>query len=714
MPRTEFGEAVFWNSLVPIMVIDAGTNKFLEVNSAALNLYGYSRGQFLRLPIKKIMPEKEVEYLLKYSASEDRVSSEPLGAWIQRNKLGELLYIRQNVQKFDYDGQSALLIHSLDITSEYLARLKLEEARKLNSTIIDNLPDGFFLLDERRQFIKWNLRFEDMTGYTGDELYNLSYQNLYEQTHEENVDEVMNRLANGESITIEVPLVRKDGTIFPCYYSARGFTIKGKRYIVGTCRDIRTLKKLEEKAAKEKKRFQQTFEQAAVGIANIAPDGSWLRVNDKFCQIVGYDRDELLKMNFQMLTLEEDLEIDLIHFQKLVNNEIDSYTVDKKYVKKTGEIIWVRITAASVRSEGKLEYAISVIQDITESVKLQEELRLNEERLIKAQEIGKIGNWEVDLEKDLIYWSDEVYRIYGIINKNSFSADFNAFEETIHPDDRKWVLKASESTVRGEGPLNIEHRIVLPDGRIRTVFERGKLIKNGRHGRPFLVGTVQDITDLKETERALRQALQEKEVALGEMHHRVKNNLAVISALFTLHTENDNGLTPEEVIELIEHQIKTISQVHEKLYESTDISRIPILRILQNHIRNELFTQGALQSISLPGQEIYINANQAITFFLLLSEVALELNHLCNEHDTQITNLNLFAEKECLNIVYTFSKKTPAILFSEVKKIFSDQPIISTLENQLGIQLKINSGLCQVYIRFEMKNVKGTATTILE
>ena len=696
------------------MVVDAKTNRFLEVNSAALNLYGYSREQFLQLPVRKIMPEKEVEYLVKYSNKEDRASSEHLGAWIQRNKLGEILYIRQSVQKFNYHGQEAFLIHSVDITSEYLARLKLEKARQLNSTIIDHLPDGFFLLDERRRFIKWNRRFEDMSGYTGDEFYNLSYRELYEPSYEKDVDEVMNQLENGEAITIEVPLVRKDGTIFPCYYSATGFKIKNKRYIVGTCKDIRSFKELEKKAIKEKRRFRETFEQAAVGIANIAPDGSWLRVNHKFCQIVGYERDELLKMNFQMLTLEEDLEIDLIHFNKLVKNEIDSYTVDKRFVRKSGEIIWVRITAASVKSNNKLEYAISVIQDITESVKLQEELRLNEERLIKAQEIGKIGNWEVDLEKDQIYWSDEVYRIYGIISKDSFSADYKSFVSTIYPDDRERVLKASDSTIRGDGPLNIEHRIVLPDGRVRTVYERGKLVKNGRSGQPFLVGTVQDITDLKETERALRHALKEKEVALSEMHHRVKNNLAVVSALFTLHTENDNGLTPIEVIELIEHQIKTISQVHEELYKSPEISRIPILHILQHHLSNELFTQGAVQSISLPGREIYINANQAITFFLLISEVAIEFNHLCNENNTQITNLNLFAEKVSLNIVYTFSKKTPAKIFSEIKKIFNKQPIISTLKNQLGIQLKIDSASAQVHIQFERKDVKGVATTILE
>ncbi|HKI47298.1 MAG TPA: PAS domain S-box protein [Balneolales bacterium] len=713
MPRTEFELVLFWNSLIPISVVDAKTLKFLEINPAFMDLYGYSRETFFEMTIRDIRPSEEVERLLSYMLDDDAPSEEHLGIWMHKNKTGDILYVLQNVQKFTYHGQEALLIYSLDVTSEYVARLELEEARRLNDTLIRNLPDGFFLLNENGYVIKWNRRFEQLSGYNEDEVPGLTYRNFHEYQHLDQVEKAMKTLLDGETITMEAVFVKKDKTDVPCFYSASGFKINDKKYVIGTCRDLRSFKALEVKARKEKRRFRETFEQAAVGIAHVGLDGSWLRVNDKLCQILGYDRQELLEMDFQTVTYPDDLEADLYHVQKLIDAEMDTYTIDKRYIRKSGELIWVRLTVSSVWDGDTLEYFISVIQDITESYKLQEELKINQERLIKAQQIGKIGNWELDIQHDDLYWSDEIYRIFGIVSRDSFASNFEAFLATVHPEDREKLLKTQDAALRGEVPLNVEHRIVLPDGNIRTVFERGEL-RRDKEGKPIsFVGTVEDITDLKETERALRQALNEKEVALGEMHHRVKNNLAVISALFTLHAESQSGLTPVEVIELIEQHIKTISRIHEEMYKSSDLSRIPILSILEKHLSNELFTEGVVKSISLPEEEIHINANQAITFFLLISETGLELNRICNKNNVIINKLSLFSENESLNIVYSLSKKNSPEVFSGIESVFKVQPIISTLMHQLDIKFEVNPDLRRVHIQFKMKDIKGSATSIL-
>ena len=706
MPRTEFELALFWNSLTAIMVIDAKSLKFLEVNPSALDLYGFSRKEFLNMKIQDIKPGKEVERLMKYLFDDEAAFSKRLGIWMQKKKSGDILYVMQSVQKFKYHGREALLIHAHDVTSEHNAKLELEEARRLNETLIDNLPDGFFLLNKEGQFIRWNRRFEKLSGYDEKEIPVLSCNDLYESSDVAYVSNSFTRLSSGDSVTMEAPLIKKDGTSVPCYYSASGFKINNKKYIIGTCRDLRTLKALEIKARKEKRRFRQTFEQAAVGIAHVGLDGRWLRVNDNLCQVLGYDRQELLGTDFQAVTYPDDLEADLYHIQKLIDGEIDTYTIDKRYIRKSGEIIWGRLTVSSVWDGDTLEYFISVVQDITESYRLQE-------RLIEAQEIGKIGNWELNIKKDELYWSDEVYKIFGVADKDAFKSNFDAFFARVHPKDRDELMQAQEKALHGDAPLNLEHRIVLPNGQIHTVFERGKL-RYDRKGNPaYLVGTVQDITDLKETEDALRRALKEKEVALGEMHHRVKNNLAVISALFSLHREKQSKLSPVEIINLIEQQIKTISRIHEELYKSPDLSRIPILRILQKHLKNELFTKGIVDSVSLPQKEIYINANQAITFFLMLSEIGLELSHICSKTQTKIKNLNLYIAKEQVNVVYSLSLKDSNQVLIEIERLFSKQPIIYTLMDQLGIESKIDSTSGKVHIQFKLEDMSGSVTTLI-
>jgi diguanylate cyclase len=112
-------------------------------------------------------------------------------------------------------------------------------------------------------------------------------------------------------------------------------------------------------------RFQTVFERAGVGIALVAPDGGWMRVNDALCQIVGYSQDELMKLTFQDITHPDDLNSDLYLLQKLIDDEIDRYQLEKRYIKKNGDVIWIHlIVTKQMSQQGELEYFVSIIKDI--------------------------------------------------------------------------------------------------------------------------------------------------------------------------------------------------------------------------------------------------------------------------------------------------------------------------------------------------------------
>jgi two-component system cell cycle sensor histidine kinase/response regulator CckA len=122
-------------------------------------------------------------------------------------------------------------------------------------------------------------------------------------------------------------------------------------------------------------RFRATFEQAAVGIGHTTLDGRWLRVNQRLCNIVGYTRDELLARTFQDITHPEDLDFDLAEHSRLLANEIQTRSREKRYLHKNGSVVWVDLTVSMAREpSGKLKYSIAVIQDITQRKKLEEEL----------------------------------------------------------------------------------------------------------------------------------------------------------------------------------------------------------------------------------------------------------------------------------------------------------------------------------------------------
>ncbi len=135
------------------------------------------------------------------------------------------------------------------------------------------------------------------------------------------------------------------------------------------------------------RRFQATFEQAAVGIALVAPDGRWLRVNRKLCDIVGYDQEEMAGMTFQDITHPQDLEADLGLAHQVLEGKIATYDKEKRYIRKDGSTVWVNLTVALVRdAAGNPDYFISVVEDIDRRKAVEEALRNSREELERAAE----------------------------------------------------------------------------------------------------------------------------------------------------------------------------------------------------------------------------------------------------------------------------------------------------------------------------------------
>jgi PAS domain S-box-containing protein len=139
-------------------------------------------------------------------------------------------------------------------------------------------------------------------------------------------------------------------------------------------------KRAEEELRESEQRFRATFEQAAVGIAHVAPDGRWLRVNQRLCDIVGYTREEMQGLTFQDITHPEDLATDLEFVRQVLAGTIETYTMEKRYLRKDRSLVWINLTVALVREpSGDPKYFISVIEDISARKRAEEEVRaLNE------------------------------------------------------------------------------------------------------------------------------------------------------------------------------------------------------------------------------------------------------------------------------------------------------------------------------------------------
>jgi len=143
-------------------------------------------------------------------------------------------------------------------------------------------------------------------------------------------------------------------------------------------------------------------------------------------------------------------------------------------------------------------------------------LRVSEARLAEAQRITHLGSWIWDIEEDREIWSDEIYRIFGLAPQE-FSATYESFLESVHPDDREFVKSSVEAAIHNKELYSIDHRIIRPDGNIRYVHEEGKVTYNEK-GKPIqMMGTVQDITDRIVTEELVSKSLKASEEMFREI-----------------------------------------------------------------------------------------------------------------------------------------------------------------------------------------------------
>jgi len=263
--------------------------------------------------------------------------------------------------------------------------------------------------------------------------------------------------------------------------------------------------------------YRATFDQAPVGMAQTTLDGTWLRINEATSAITGYSYDEMLGHTFYDITHPDDRDADTAQVDALLAGHAAASTLEMRYVRRDGSIVWVSRWVSVLRNTvGRPYRLIAMIVDITERKSTQAALEESETRLRLAREAAGFGVWDWDLITGQAVWSEQQWRLRGWEPRPG-GVEHEIWSSTIHDQDRERVLAENTAAIADPArPLDTTYRIVRPDGATRWLLVKATVVRDPQ-GKPLrMVGVSMDVTESRETEAALRRLSNELEVRVQE------------------------------------------------------------------------------------------------------------------------------------------------------------------------------------------------------
>lgn len=295
---------------------------------------------------------------------------------------GRIKYVREHSETF-YDEEGRPL-RSFGTVQDITERKVTEEAQRKAAEEVEDLynraPCGYHSLDQDGLFIRINDTELQWLGYARDEvLGKMRFTDLLTpaslRTFQENFPRFKER---GHVEDLEFEVVRKNGSIFTALISATAILDAEGHYLMSrsTMFDITARNRMAQELRESEARFRNTLEYAPIGIAVVSLGGQFIQVNRVLCDIVGYSREELKKLSFQSITHPDDLSLDLANAKRLLAGEISSYQMEKRYIRKDGQAVWVQLTGTVLRdARNEPLYFIAQVEDITERKRSQEQIR---------------------------------------------------------------------------------------------------------------------------------------------------------------------------------------------------------------------------------------------------------------------------------------------------------------------------------------------------
>jgi len=619
-----------------VILVSPENGKILYTNAGAEKIFGYSKEEMINLPFMRLIRplENDPDETIAVITRTLNQTGEWQGEIRNRKKDGTLIWCSVTVTTFTHPfyGEIWLGVHR-DITEQKNMEQELGYERNFATRLLNTAPVIVLLLDTNGYIKYVNPYFEQVSGYRFEEIQGKEWFSSFLPSRDQaRIRELFNHAMQDSQTKAGInPIITKDGNErniewYDQVMNNENSEVSG---LLAIGQDVTDREQTQGSLKKEQIFISAVLESIEDGIVACDEQGVLTYFNDVTARFHGIPQKDLPAKEWAQhyslfladgttpMKMDDVPLFRALKGEAILNEEMVIAPVNG--VKRS-----ILASGCELRdSQGNKLGAVVSMHDVTRLKNANAELSKKESELAEAQFIGHMGSWHWDIQSGVLKWSDEIFRIFGL-HPQSIEVSYDYFLQRVHPQDRKLVQVAVNRALQTLNPYNVDHRITLPDGSIRFVHEQGEVRFNEQGEAIRMIGTVQDITDRKLAENRILATLDEKDTILRELHHRVKNNMQVISSLLSLQARHTDSRNPQKALQESRQRIRAMALIHERLYGSDDLAVVDFLdylRYLSERLTRIYHETGIALKIQVDGEPLQLPIDHALPCALICNEL---------------------------------------------------------------------------------------------
>lgn len=498
--------------------------------------------------------------------------------------------------------------------------VKLIESEDKYRNILENMEEGYFEVDLAGNFTFFNDSICRIYGYSRDELLGMSYRKIMDDANSREVYEAYNRVYRMKKPlkAYDREIIKKDGSrIFVEVSVSLIMDPSGEPLgFRGIVRDVTERKLADEEIRRSEEKYRTYIKNAPNGVFIMDLEGRFIEVNRAAHRDIGYTEEEMLSMSVSELFSPYGHEENFKHFNRLLHEGRSSGEVLIR--KKDGTDCYFFVEAVRLSDDKSIGFSI----DISKRKEIEKALRESEEKYRTIIEKIEDGYYEVDLAGNFTFFNDSLCRIQGYSRDELMGMNYKYYLDN---DNAKRVYKTFNEVYKTGKPTKaFDWEIIRKDGSKRFIEDSIALVCDASGKPAGFMGIVRDITERKQTEDKIKESLEEKEILLKEIHHRIKNNFQIITSLLRLQEGRFKDKELLDIYRTSQNRIRAMALVHERLYQSDDLARIDFddyIRKIATELHQVFLVDPKRIVLDINAEKVQLSIDKAIPLGLIINEL---------------------------------------------------------------------------------------------